>query len=143
MFELIQLRRERLDLLDLVVDHLDVFGDFLRRIENLLRVNSRLVYDPLRLKPGDKVKYRELKGLHPEDAYLLATRLLGSLDIDSGRIPYAGLRDLLAQLDHHPLAIQLVLPALQDVPVAEIRADFGALLPRFDRARRACGCVFL
>src|SRR2546426_12483098 len=43
---------ERGDLLDLVVDHFDVFRDFLSGIENLLRVNGRVIDDPLRANLG-------------------------------------------------------------------------------------------
>src|SRR6266487_6000369 len=62
---------------------------------------------------------------------MLSTRLLTSLGIDRSRAPYAGLRDLLAELDQHPLAIQLVLPALHTISLATIRAEFASLLPRF------------
>ena len=37
-----------MDLLDLVVDHLDVFRDFLRCVQDGLRMESRIVNDPLR-----------------------------------------------------------------------------------------------
>ncbi len=84
-----------------------------------------------RLAPGKHVAHLPLGGLHPEDAYVLASRLLDDLQIDRARAPYAELRDLLVQLDHHPLAIQLVLPALKELPLANIRTDFGALLPKF------------
>src|SRR5439155_2181626 len=86
MFELIQLRRERLDLLDLVVDHLDVFGDFLRRIENLLRVNSRVVYDPLRLKPGDAERAK--RGGDGDDFFHLFSFLL----LGAGTACYSSIR---------------------------------------------------
>jgi len=84
-----------------------------------------------RLARGEKVAYLPLRGLYPEDAYALATRLLTSLDIERARAPYKDLCDLLVQLDHHPLSIQLVLPALQTITLATIRADFAALLPKF------------
>ena len=84
-----------------------------------------------RLAPGDKVAYLPLVGLSPDNAYALATRLLTSLGIERARAPYADLRDLLTQLDHHPLSIQLVLPALRTIPLATIRAEFAALLPQF------------
>jgi len=84
-----------------------------------------------RLAKGARTAHLELQGLSREDAYLLATRLLTDLGIDRARAPYADLRDLLVQLDHHPLAIQLVLPALRTFTLATIRADFAALLPRF------------
>ena len=47
-FELVELVGELLNLLHLVVDHLDVFGDVLRLIENLLNVHRRVVNDSLR-----------------------------------------------------------------------------------------------
>src|SRR5712691_2196315 len=84
-----------------------------------------------RLAQGKQVTHLELKGLYSEDAYALASRLLEDLGIDRARAPYAGLRDLLVQLDHHPLAIQLVLPALRELPLSTIRSDFGTLLPKF------------
>lgn len=89
-----------------------------------------------RLEPGRGAAQLPLRGLHPEDAYALASNLLRDLGIAAARAPYAALRDLLAALDHHPLAIQLVLPALRDYPLATVQAEFAALLPRFadDRA---------
>jgi tetratricopeptide (TPR) repeat protein len=84
-----------------------------------------------RMAGGQQVAYLPLVGLHPEDAYALASRLLDDLNINRRRAPYAALRDLLVQLDHHPLAIQLVLPALRDYTLESIRDDFVALLPRF------------
>jgi len=72
-----------------------------------------------------------LSGLEREDAYKLASQLMEDLGIDRVRAPYAAVRDLLAQLDHHPLAIQLVLPTLSDLSLTTIRDDFAALLPRF------------
>ncbi len=84
-----------------------------------------------RLAPGSRTAHLLLQGLYPDDAYALASRLLTDLGIDRARAPYAELRDLLIQLDHHPLAIQLVLPALRTFPLATIRADFAALLPKF------------
>src|SRR5205085_1577252 len=57
--------------------------------------------------------------------------LLEDLGIDRARAPYSELRDLLVQLDHHPLAIQLVLPALRELPLSKIRSDFAGLLPKF------------
>jgi hypothetical protein len=89
-----------------------------------------------RLAKGRKVAYLELGGLHEEDAYDLASQLLQDLDIDRARAPFAELREFLVQLDHQPLAIDLVLPLLAEVSLARMREDFTALLPRFvdDRA---------
>ena len=85
-----------------------------------------------RLAPGQHAAHLEVEGLDAEDAYDLASRLLEDLGIDRARAPYAELRDLLEQLAWHPLAIQLVLPALKDHSLAEIRRDFAALLPEFE-----------
>jgi len=84
-----------------------------------------------RLEHGERVACLELKGLHPDDAYALATRLLDDLGIDRARAPYPELRDLLHRLDHHPLAIQLVLPSLQTLPLANIQANFEEHLVKF------------
>src|SRR6266699_2754668 len=88
-------------------------------------------FGDVRLSPGKQVAHLALGGLYPEDAYTLASRLLVDLQIDRARAPYAELRDLLKQLDYHPLAIQLVLPTLRTISLATIRADFAKLLPRF------------
>ncbi len=84
-----------------------------------------------RLSPGKQVAHLALGGLYAEDAYTLASRLLVDLQINRARAPYADLRDLLQHLDHHPLAIQLVLPALRTISLATIHADFANLLPNF------------
>ncbi len=90
-----------------------------------------------RMAEGARVLYLPLGGLHPDDAYALATNLLKDLRIDPKCAPYRHLRDLLVQFDHHPLAIQLVLPALREHPIERIRDDFAALLHEFidDTAR--------
>ncbi len=82
---------------------------------------------------GKSVAHLALGGLHPEDAYALASRLLEYLGIDRAKAPYAELRELLKQLEYHPLAIQLVLPALgaSSLTLAQLTADFSSLLPRF------------
>jgi hypothetical protein len=88
---------------------------------------------------GKDVKHLPLSGLHPEDAYTLARQLLKDLDIAEMRAPYPALRHLLAQLDHHPLAIQLVLTALRDdaqLTIERISAEFAQLLPRFSGDRQ-------
>ena len=86
-----------------------------------------------KMEPGKYVAHLPLAGLYPEDAYALASRLLEYLDIDRAKAPYVELRDLLKQLDYHPLAIQLVLPALREtsLSLAKIKTDFAALLPKF------------
>jgi hypothetical protein len=48
VLELVELVGERLDLLHLVFDHLDVFGDVLRLRDDLLHVDRRVIDDPLR-----------------------------------------------------------------------------------------------
>jgi len=86
-----------------------------------------------RMAHGKEVKHLELGGLHPEDAYALAAQLFKDLDIPQSRAPYPELRDLLVQLDHQPLAIQLVLPTLSEagMTIERLRLEFSALLPRF------------
>ena len=48
IFELGQLAGERVDLLHLVVNHGDVFGDALGFVNDLLNVHGRVINDPLR-----------------------------------------------------------------------------------------------
>ncbi len=43
MIQARELILERRNLLNLVVDHFDVFRDFLRRVENRLRVQCRVI----------------------------------------------------------------------------------------------------
>jgi tetratricopeptide (TPR) repeat protein len=83
------------------------------------------------LAPAMAVAYLPLGGLTLDDAYALATRVLASNHIDPARVPYADLCDLLDQLDRHPLAILLTLPALRDLPLAKVQADFASLLRAF------------
>ncbi len=71
-----------------------------------------------------------LRGLAPADAYTLATTILDDLKLRD-KAPYVPLRDLLIALDHHPLALHLVLPALADHPIERIASDFTALLTEF------------
>lgn len=84
-----------------------------------------------RQTPGEQVASLLLRGLHPDDAYEFASHLLDDLGIDRGRVAYTELRDLLAQLDYHPLALQLVLPALRALPLSSIRDEFEKLLLTF------------
>ena len=109
--------------------------DVLLELANLgagvVLTSRNMAFGDQRLTPGPHVAYLSVKGLQAEDAYALASRLLTDLRIDRARAPYAELRDLLTLLDHHPLAIQLVLPALRDLPLSKITSDFAALLPRF------------
>ena len=84
-----------------------------------------------RITSSSRVAYLPLRGLRPNDSYALAAHLLDCLKIDRACAPYAELRDLLAQLDHHPLAIQLVLPVLKDVSISAVRTEFESLLPKF------------
>jgi len=89
------------------------------------------IFDDGQLLLGKRVTQLALAGLHPEDAYTLAIRLLYELGIARASVPYSELRALLRQLGYHPLAIQLVLPVLRELPLSKIRADFAALLPKF------------
>ncbi len=84
-----------------------------------------------RLAPGERARHLALGGLADADAYALALRLLDGLEIPRARAPYVELIRLLERLDHHPLAIQLVLPALRDLPLATIYDNFMRLLVTF------------
>ena len=84
-----------------------------------------------RLAQGAKVAHLALGGLAEDDAYGLASRLLDDLQIPAARAPYDELHILLRQLDHHPLAIQLVLPTLRELSVPQIAQEFAGLLGRF------------
>ena len=88
-------------------------------------------FDDVRLIEGQRVAYLPLKGLHPEDAYALASRLMYDSGINRAGAEYSALRELLTYLDHHPLSIQLVLPALHELSLDVIRRDFTKLLSRF------------
>ncbi|MFL5704999.1 MAG: CHAT domain-containing protein, partial [Ktedonobacteraceae bacterium] len=83
------------------------------------------------LAPDDSTGYLTLQGLSSADAFAFATSILTNLDIDRACVPYADLRNLLTQLDNHPLAIQLVLPALRQHTIADVRTTFASLLPKF------------
>jgi len=109
----------------------DVLLELARMGAGVLLTSRDTAFGDGRLAPGDRVAYLALDGLDPEDAYSLAIRLLNSLGIDRKRAPYAEVRDLLIQIDHHPLAIQLVLPALHEFPLSTIKSDFATLLPKF------------
>jgi tetratricopeptide (TPR) repeat protein len=85
-----------------------------------------------RLEPGRFAAHLPLRGLLPDDGYDLASALLDDMQIERAHAPYRELRDLLAKLDQHPLAIHLVLPALREHALEEIREDFAALLPQFE-----------
>ena len=78
--------------------------------------------------PEMPVDYLELKGLASDDAHALAVHVLLAFEIDPAQIPYADRQELLNRLDHHPLAIQLVLPALAKLPPAKVLDDLTALL---------------
>ncbi len=75
--------------------------------------------------------YLRVRGLDPDSAYILACQIMDTLDIDRAHAPYEAIHNLLRQLDHHPLAIQQIVPALQSIPLAHLVSDFSALLERF------------
>lgn len=83
------------------------------------------------MAPGQGVAHLALGGLWAEDAYSLAVRVLEGRGIDRKRAPYEEMKELLKELDHHPLAIQLVVPQVGEVSIRQIRAEFGKLLPKF------------
>jgi len=98
----------------------------------LLLTTRTTAFGDGRLNRGPQTALLPLRGLRPDDAYALATTLIEDLQIDRASVPYTELRDLLVQLDHHPLAIHLVMPALHDYSIQRIRNDFAALLPKFE-----------
>jgi tetratricopeptide (TPR) repeat protein len=110
----------------------DVLLELVKMDAGVLLTSRDTSFGDGRLAPGRQVAHLQLLGLFHEDAYAFAIHLLDDLGIDRERAPYAELRDLLAQLDHHPLAIQLVLPTLRKLSLSKIRADFAALLPKFE-----------
>jgi WD40 repeat protein/tetratricopeptide (TPR) repeat protein len=113
----------------------DVLLQLKDRGAGVLLTSRDTAFSESRLLARDQVTYLPLAGLDAESAYALASRLLEELDIDRARVPYVGLCDLLRQLDYHPLAIQLVLPKLRQLPLSTITTEFAALLPTFVDAR--------
>ena len=109
----------------------DILLELAQRGAGMLLTSRDSAFGDGRLAPGRQTMHLLLKGLYPEDAYALASCLLTDLGIDRARVPYRELRDLLAKLDHHPLAIQLVLPVLREQPLALIQAEFEKLLHTF------------
>jgi tetratricopeptide (TPR) repeat protein len=89
-------------------------------------------FDDVRMGASRVVTHLPLEGLHPEDAYALASNLLSDLGIDRAYAPYPEMRNLLEKLDHHPLAIQLVLPMLREESLSRIHEGLATLLPRFE-----------
>lgn len=109
----------------------DVLLELAKMGAGVLLTSRNTAFGDGRLMPGKQVVHLALGGLSREDAYVFATRLLTDLFIDRKRVPYSELRELLAQLDYHPLAMQLVLPKLHELPLSEIAADFARHLPTF------------
>ncbi len=109
----------------------DVLLNLAKMGAGMVLTSRDITFGDGRLAPGNQTVHHTLQGLQPDDAYALASRVLSDLGIDHARAPYGELRELLALLDHHPLAIQLVLPALRDHSLATIRAEFAQLLPTF------------
>jgi tetratricopeptide (TPR) repeat protein len=109
----------------------NVLLDLQRLGAGVLLTTRTTAFGDERLAEEAQVVYLPLAGLGPDDAYQLASSLLTSLRIDRRRTPYQQLRELLRQLDHHPLSIQLVLPALRTYSLAQIQQDLAALLPKF------------
>lgn len=89
-----------------------------------------------RLASGGAAVELPLTGLQPADALTLAHRVSHQLGIPLARVPFHQLRDLLAQLDHHPLSIQLVLPALREagMTIERLSEEFATLLPNLTNA---------
>lgn len=109
----------------------DVFLELAHMHAGILLTSRDTTFDDGRFVSNSHVALLPLRGLRPNDAYIFASHLLDDLSIDPVYAPYPQVRDFLAQLDHHPLAMQLVLPAFRTVPISTIRTDFATLLPTF------------
>ena len=81
--------------------------------------------------PATLPRSLEPSGLLPDEALMLAGRLLDDLGIDRAAIDFPDLSGLLEDLGGLPLAIQLVLPSLREMAARSLREGFDALLPRF------------
>ena len=117
--------------------------DVLTQLQNsgagvLITSRSPKPDDP-RFVPGIQADSLELKGLAPDDAYSLVVQVMDANGIDLASVPYVDLQDLLARLDHHPLAIRLVLPSLKSLTLAKVQADFTSLLNTFEDDDQATG----
>ena len=109
----------------------NVLLDIAKMGAGILLTSRNTAFGDGRLAPGNLTAHLLLQGLHPNDSYALASQALSDLGIDRAQAPYGELRALLAQLDHHPLAIQVVLPALRERSLTTIRTQFTELLPTF------------
>lgn len=109
----------------------DVLLELAKMGVGILLTSRDTTFGDGRLAHGNQAMHLSLKGLHPDDAYALANQLLAKLEIDHARAPYEELRHLLVQLDHHPLAIQLVLPSVRERSLTTIQSEFATLLPLF------------
>lgn len=69
----------------------------------------------------------ELSGLKGHDRTELAAQILDKAGVDPSRIG-SELLDLLDQIQGHPLAMQIALPMLKDVPLSALLAEFGKTL---------------
>ena len=109
----------------------NVLLDIAKMGAGILLTSRNTAFGDGRLAPGNLTAHLLLQGLHPDDSYALASQILSDLGIDRAGTPYAQLRALLAQLDHHPLAIQVVLPTLRERSLTTIRTQFTERLPTF------------
>ena len=97
----------------------------------LLLVTRDLSFGDGRLAHGGLAAHLELAGLLLDEAVELAGRLLDDLGIDRKAIDFSDLSGLLENLGGLPLAIQLVLPSLREMPARSLRDGFDVLLHRF------------
>ena len=103
----------------------------LHRNAGVLLTSRNISFDDNRIREEEQKIFLKIRGLDPDSAYVLACQIMDTLGIDRAHAPYEAMRDLLVLLDHHPLAIQQVVPALQYIPLAQLASDFSALLERF------------
>lgn len=84
-----------------------------------------------RFRPSAGCRHLALGGLSGAEALALAGAVLDDRGIDRGRVGREPLLALLDRLGGHPLSLVLVLPQLAHVTVAQLTAEFEALLPGF------------
>ncbi len=86
-----------------------------------------------RLQQGQYTSLIAMRGLDAPSAYSFATALLDDLAIDRRRAPKLQLSSLLARLDHHPLAMGLILRALRDpnLSIEQLLSDYSSALTQY------------
>ena len=79
-----------------------------------------------------------LGGLGPHDRQLLASAIITKAGVPSDRASEEVI-DLLEDIEGHPLACQVALPLLKEVPASVVRAELGRALAALDVSSREDG----